>query len=272
MFAKQKQQVNLNFKLLGMDYFIDNSESLSKLEKDIELNKQLPYIQLESFKEIFLNGLTTNLNRSTDDLVKENKLSDAIRKIIVAKKFVNSNVNDFYLKKTLLNTYNGLYWEIESTYETFYPTVFVIEDIRSLNNFQKKYSGYDNLLGTQFETKKETTEKKLVLSRNEILEILFKNDFKASEKFIKYEDKLIIHGFLNTDKTKWIKEASDLIRFYMYCEKNLLRKGIYEKDSRGVQFFRSLYDYYDGKSINVPSKRKKQLTTSTKNDFDFLEF
>ena len=54
MFAKQKQQVNLNFKLLGMDYFIDNSESLSELEKDIELNKQLPYIQLESFKEIFL--------------------------------------------------------------------------------------------------------------------------------------------------------------------------------------------------------------------------
>lgn len=255
-----------------MDYFIDDSESLSKLENDIELNKQLPYIQLESFKEIFLNGLTTNLNSSTDDLVKENKLSDAIRKIIVAKKFVNSNVNDFYLKKTLLNTYNGLYWEIESTYKAFYPTVFVVEDIRSLNNFQKKYSGYDNLVGTQFEIKKEITEKKQDLNRNEILQILFKSDKKTSDIFINCEDKLVSHQYLNADKSKWIKGASEFIRFYIYCEKNILRKGVYEKNSRGVQYFRCLYDFHDGKGIDVPSKRKKQLNKSTKHDFDFLDF
>ncbi|SFE43058.1 hypothetical protein [Flavobacterium xueshanense] len=255
-----------------MDYFIDNSKSLSDLEKDVELNNQLPYNQLESLKGIFLNGLTTILNRSTDDLVKENKLLDAIRKILVAKKFVDSNVKDFYLKKTLLNSYNALYGEIESTYETFYPIIFVIEDIRSLNNFQKKYSGYNNLLGTQLETKKETTAKELVSSRNEILKILFKSDTNTCDKFIKCEDKLVSRQYLNPDKSKWINGASAFIRFYMYCEKNILRKGVYEKNSRGVQYFRCLYDFHEGKAIDVPSKRKKQLIKSTKHDYNFLDF
>lgn len=255
-----------------MDYFIDNSERLSKLENDLELNNQLPYIQLESLKVIFLNGLKTNLNLSTDDLVKENKIIDALRKIVVAKKFVNFSVNDFYLKKTLLNSYNAIYEEIESTYETFYPDIFVIEDIRSLNNIQKKYSGYNNLLGTKFETKKESTEEKLVLSRNEILQILFKSDIKASDIFIKCEDKLVKHEYLKYDKTKWLKGASEFIRFYLFCEKKLLRKGVYENNSRGVLHFRDLYDFQVGKGIDVPSKRKLQVTKTTKNEFDFLEF
>jgi len=111
-----------------------------------------------------------------------------------------------------------------------------------------------------------------ITSRNEILQILFKNDFNNSEKFIKCEDKLISHGYLNADKSQWIKEPSDLIRFYTYCEKNLLRKGIYEKNSKGIQYFRCLYDFHVGKGIDVPSKRKKQSTPLTKHDFDFLDF
>ena len=257
-----------------MDYFIDNSKSLSDLEKDVELNNQLPYNQLESLKGIFLNGLTTILNRSTDDLVKENKLLDAIRKILVAKKFVDSNVKDFYLKKTLLNSYNALYGEIESTYETFYPKIFVIDDIRSLNNFQKKYSGYDNLLGkvldSENEPEKISTE--IMLDRSEIINRLIGLNTKKHDKFLEYEKKLISLGYLNSDRNKWLKGAAKFIRFYLYCEKkSIIKDDIYRENSIGVKLLRALYDYNDNQSIDFPNKRKDQITKRTKIEFNFLD-
>lgn len=256
------------------DYLINNTERLLKLEKDIELSNELPYIGLQNLKGIFLNGLSTNLIKCKNAELKENILNDALRKIVVAKKFVNSNINDFYLKKTLLNSYNGLYREIESTYEANYPDIFVIEDIRSLNNVPKKYSGYDNLIGRALDFEKEPDKfsTEVFLDRSEIINKLIGLNTKKHDKFLEYEKKLISLGYLNSDRNKWLKGTASFIRFYIYCEKkSIIKEDIYRENSKGVKLLRDLYNYYDKQTIDTPKKRNKQITPRTRIEFNFLD-
>jgi hypothetical protein len=109
-------------------------------------------------------------------------------------------------------------------------------------------------------------------TRKDILSRLIGWENKNHSKFLEYEKKLISYNYLNEHSNKWKKNVADFIRFYNYCEsKNILKNDIYKETSKGVRLMRELYDFYDGESLDAPSKRKKQTTKKTKYDFDFLD-
>ena len=109
-------------------------------------------------------------------------------------------------------------------------------------------------------------------TREDILSRLIGLGNKNHSKFLEYEKKLISFNYLNEHSNKWEKNVADFIRFYNYCEsKNILKNDIYKETSKGVKLMRDLYDFQDGENLDTPSKRKKQTTKKTKNNFGFLD-
>ena len=113
------------------------------------------------------------------------------------------------------------------------------------------------------------TEINSKLTRKEILDKLV-GDNKNLNKFNKYENKLKVYKYLSNEN-KWLKGSAELSRFYSHCERKTIFKSHFVEDIRGIKYLRDLYDFYYGTNIDIPSKRKLQLTKTKKTEFDFLD-
>jgi hypothetical protein len=122
------------------------------------------------------------------------------------------------------------------------------------------------------EMNKDSNEKsKSKLSRRDLINNLIGKDTKESILFEKYEKKLVYWKYLNESRDKWLKTPASFIRFYNYCENKEIFKYHLKDSSKGVEWLRNLYEFYEGGSIDSHSKRQKQNTTKTKSDFNFLD-
>jgi hypothetical protein len=250
-----QNDVNPFFDFFWIDFYEDNV-----FYKYIYTSNDSDFIKKQKINTI-IDGLRKTLDYYFDfhcvDIfhnAQEEKDYNFIDKIRRTEEFCGAYIY-FAICQKLISFYDYLYDE----FYTFIDTK---------NTFDYKYS---HRIKEVLKNNPETNTTSKILNRNEILEILFKKDIVSQEKFIKYEDKLIIHQFLNVDKSKWLKSSATFIRFYIHCEKKLLRKGVYENNIKGVSYFRDLYDFKIGKSIDFPSKRKIQITKLTKNEFNFLD-
>lgn len=108
-------------------------------------------------------------------------------------------------------------------------------------------------------------------SREDIVEKLIGIDTSNYRIFQKYESKLIIYGYLPEARNEWKKGAASLVRFYIHCEKKKIFPDFYKTSTKGISLLRELYTFYKGKDLNPPSKRRKQITPSTKGEFAFLD-
>ena len=98
--------------------------------------------------------------------------------------------------------------------------------------------------------------------------VLLLNSKQAVEKFKNYESKLMRHQFLSDNRNKWLKNATELIQFYSFCERKSLFKDKYETNTNGIKLLRELYDFHSETSMDTPSKRKIK---SHYTDLAFLE-
>lgn len=209
----------------------------------------------------YINSDKSNKNKQVDLISVVNRLEHAISNSAVS--LYSNSPNLYNVLKKIENYYLIVY---NNLYDDFAPF---------LKDRPHKRDSNDMITATTQSVNHEpfeTPPSNVKTGRNEILNILFQKESKSLDTFIKWEDKLITYKFINSDKSKWLKGAAEFIRFYVFCEKNVLRKGVYEKNTKGVKHFRNLYDFHDGDTIDVPNKRKKQITLSTKNEFDFLNF
>lgn len=136
-----------------MDYFIDNIESLSDLEYLIISENQIPQSRFEGLKFDFFKEVTAIFENSNNAEIKKILIIDVIRKVFNAKKFVNSKVEDLYVRRMLLDSYNSLFEIIEFKYKAYYPDLFKIEESWSFYNIGKKFPENGYLLGKSMETK-----------------------------------------------------------------------------------------------------------------------
>jgi hypothetical protein len=111
------------------------------------------------------------------------------------------------------------------------------------------------------------------LSREQIINKLIGLQTSKHNKFLDYEKRLIIEGYLNSERSLWLKGAASFIRFYIYCEnKSIFKNDIYGITAEGVKLLRDLYNFNEGKNLDFPTKREKQATPRTKLEFSFLDF
>jgi hypothetical protein len=122
------------------------------------------------------------------------------------------------------------------------------------------------------EMNKDSNEKsKSKPSRIDLINNLIGKDTKESILFEKYEKKLVYWKYLNESRNKWLKTPASFIRFYNYCENKEIFKYHLKNSSKGVEWLRNLYEFYEGGSIDSHSKRQKQNTTKNKSEFKFLD-
>lgn len=107
------------------------------------------------------------------------------------------------------------------------------------------------------------------LSKEEIIGSLINKGFE--DKFYSYEYKLDSLGFLSEDRNKWLKESSDLVRFYNYCEEKGLINRAYKYKRKGINYMRELYDYKKGTSIDESREKRLKQNDGNVGQFNFLD-
>ena len=122
------------------------------------------------------------------------------------------------------------------------------------------------------EMNKDSDEKsKSKLSRSDLINNLIGKYTEESILFEKHERKLVSRKYLNESRDKWLKTAASFIRFYNYCENKEIFKYHLENSSKGVEWLRNLYEFYEGGTIDSRRKREKQNTPTKKSEFNFLD-
>lgn len=239
-------RTDLNYKDFEDKFWFDTFEET--LTQYAEPSEQLDFIScvnetfftlnFESQAKMFLKNIITGLTELNQNLKRfirnrDKEYGEKINKIqeIVINQYSGSYLNT---KEKIIQKYKFIYPEIE-------------------NNF--------NPSGTKINTKP---------TRDEILKKLIGDNINLN-KFNEYEKKLKSHKYITIDNV-WNKGSANLQRFYLHCEKQKIFKSQFlADDSRGIEFLRQLYDFHKGKAIDSRSKRLKQLTPTTKLEFDFLD-
>lgn len=165
----------------------------------------------------------------------------------------SKRVNDFHkinkIQEKVIKHYSGSYLNskrrIINHYKFIYPEI--------VNDFAP--------IGNEINTKP---------TREEILKKLI-GDNKNRNKFYEYEKKLKTQKYLSKD-SEWIKKPADLSRFYSHClQKTIFHSYFLVDDNRGIDLLRQLFNFHEGKSIDTPKKREKQLVKSKISQFHFLD-
>ncbi|MBF6652188.1 hypothetical protein C3B47_04655 [Flavobacterium columnare] len=239
-------RTELNYEEFIDKFWFDTFEQI--LFGYCEPNQQLDFIlcvkdtffelNFEGQAKMFLKSVINGLNQLIEELnylLSNNETihSVKINKIqeIVIKHYSGSYLN---AKKKIINSYKFIYPEIE-----------------------KEFSDIDDVRINTKPTREEILKK--LIGENKNIAI-----------FEKYEEKLKTYGYLSMDY-EWKKKPANLSRFYTHCEKQKVFKSHFIGESRGIDYLRQLYGFEDGRSIDSYSKRIKQITKTTINEFDFLD-
>ena len=228
-------------------FWVDTFEQM--LYEHTELEEQQQFISLvndtffnlrfEGQAKLFLRNIIEALNHWSNELlvlIDSNRRDDSYIINEIQKKVIR-HYSGSYLntKRSIIDHYKFIYSEIE-------------------NDFRP--------MGTLLNAKP---------SREVILKKLI-GDNTNQNKFSEYEKKLKAQGYLSVDG-EWVKRAAEFSRFYSHCLKTKVFKSIFlEDDNRGIDLLRTLFSFNEGKSLDINSKRVKQITPKTKTQFDFLEF
>ena len=195
-------------------------------------------LSFEGQAKLFLRNIIKTLDHWSAELLVmiDSKRINDFNKINKIQEKLNKHYSGIYLntKRRIINHYKFIYPEIENS---FIP------------------------IGTEINTKP---------TREEILMKLV-GDNKNINKFYEYEKKLKIQKFLSKD-SEWIKRPADFSRFYSHClQKTVFKSHFLLDDNRGVDLLRQLFNFHEGKSIDTPKKREKQLVKSKRTQFHFLD-
>jgi len=239
-----------------------------------------------SIEEIDLinNGFfSTKLKSIYDDLYRD---FDAFHRNFIKKNEYSliefyTSIIDFFKDNGVNPEANKIYgaynsnWGTLKSENTLHRSLFKDE----ANKYNLNFISYveEKIKIIESNPQSNTTQKPSLIfdkkTRDEILNRLIGLQTLNHEKFLKYEKKLISHNYLNEDCNEWKKNPSSFIRFYNYCEsKKIIKNDIFKENTKGITLMRDLYSFYDGKSLDAPSKRKKQNKKGTKRDFDILDF
>lgn len=258
----QEQKIKFSV-ITPFENFID-SDDVEKFYLDtvffeVDNNQYLTNIGcfIYSLCRYYVNSDKSIENKKFDLISVVTRLEQAINKSATSQYSDNPKLYD--ILKRIENYYSITY---NNLYNDFKP--FLIDKPQINEN-----TGVTtNLLRQETKT---VIAKKTTLDRSEILDKLIGLNTKKHDKFLEYESKLINFGYLNSDRNKWLKGTANFIRFYSYCEnKSIIKNDIYQHSTKGVKLLRDLYKYYDG-DIDAPTKRKRQMTKTTKSEFNFLD-
>lgn len=205
----------------------------------------------------YVNSDKSIENKKVDLISVVTRLEQAINKSATSQYSDNPKLYD--ILKRIENYYSITYNNLYNDFKPFLINKAQINENTGVTT---------NLLRQETKT---VIAKKTTLDRSEILDKLIGLNTKKHDKFLEYESKLINFGYLNSDRNKWLKGTANFIRFYSYCEnKSIIKNDIYQHSTKGVKLLRDLYKYYDG-DIDAPTKRKRQMTKTTKSEFNFLD-
>lgn len=217
-------------------FLFQNTEPVEQHDFISCVNKAFDKMHFEGQAKLFLRNVIFGIGSKSRMF---NQISNAPQnnKLAINKiqKIVAKHYSNSYVntKNTIINIYQFIYPEI-------------------INEFKEN----DEIVNIK-------------LTREEILKKLI-GDNKNIEIYFSYEKILKLHNYLSIDYI-WIKKASNLSRFYSHCINKKIFKSYFYDDNRGIDLLRQLYDFHDGTSIDTKSKRNKQLTRRTMNEFDFLD-
>jgi hypothetical protein len=231
----------IDFKGLNYNYLQNN------LDFSIFREELLEHIL--SNKKFFLNEIESKFDTHDSEIRFKVFLKEQIEALKNAYSSINEinkkelNFIDREVFELLVQSYKNSYLSLKEKYFDIVPHCFDFDTFPVTKSSSRK-DLLNRLIG------KETT--------NEYIQ------------FEKYEKKLIPQ-YLNESRDKWLKTPASFIRFYNYCENKEIFKYHLKDSSKGVEWLRNLYEFYEGGSIDSHSKRQKQNTTKTKSDFNFLD-
>lgn len=134
---------------------------------------------------------------------------------------------------------------------------------KSLEILKSKLDYYLKSLGNIYQNIGEERE-----PREFLLHSLIENKQKL-DVFLEYERELVEKKYLSKDFSQWLKSPILLVKFYKYCEVNKLFRYNFNNKSKGVKLLRKMYQFYDGESIDKPTKRDR-YNKEVKIDYFFL--
>lgn len=273
--------IDVLFKSHNLPFGNENKPSHWDNDKSLMAKKMIQYSELESDeKETLLNlvdefkiemnfsEIMFSFYNDVDDVkfklynfIKEIKrqeldiqfrlklLSDLLRKINLSIIKNNEVINSraFKYKKDISKKINETIFSIKSQIEK--ELEFYIKTINS--------TGFLGFI-------EETEPREFLIGK------LIENKL-CFDKFNKLEKKLISINLLSNEYNRWLGTAIGFIEFYQFCEHAKLFKSIYMNNSKGVKILRNMYRFYEGQSIDKPSKRIKYISNSKITYHTFLQ-
>ena len=265
---RQEQKIKFS-EIIPFETFINTNDIARFYLDEVFFEVDNPYLTNIGYGIKNLCHYYTNSEKS-----KENKKVDLISVVTRLQQAINKSAISQYdeypklynILKRIENYYSVVY---NNLYNDFSP--FLI-DRPQINEIQIKVEENIDVVTNKIEQgTNPPIPKKTAHERSEIIDKLIGLNTKKHDKFLDYEKKLISFGYLNSERNSWLSGTANFIRFYNYCENtSIIKNDIYRDNAKGVKLLRDLYNYYDG-NLDAPTKRKKQITKTTKSEFNFLD-
>lgn len=253
--------VGEDFEKFPISYMNYNNKNKNHLFGGLNLNLLCNNLDLDIFKIELLEFIENNKKIFLDDIKSRlySSKNEAIFKLIFKKRVDELSFANEELKRVSIIEHNTIIELIINSFLNSYQNTFdfINEEYKMFIQFK--------------ETKVElTSDLNHIPSREEILKKLIDGSNNRI-KFESFEKKLVERNFLSEDFDQWNKSSISLVRFYTFCENNKLFKTQHLINAKGIKLLRQLYSFFEGDSIDTPSKRKKITSSEISKEYFFLK-